>query len=59
MAKQDWVSRIIRIGNSYGVILPIDYLRYLKMNNTKQWIKISINQRTKNIIITKVKKPKI
>ena len=57
--RQDWVSKIQKFGNSYGVILPINYLRFLKMDSTKQWVSIVIDNRSKKIVISKAKKPKI
>jgi len=56
--KTDWVTKVIKIGNSYGVILPVHYLRLLKLDKPHQFVKIGLNNRTGSITIAKTKKPK-
>ena len=53
-----WYTKIIKVGNSYGVILPVHYLRMLKLDKERQWVKIGVNNRTASINIAKTKKPK-
>lgn len=56
--QNQWHTKIIKIGNSYGAILPIYILRLLGMGKQGQWVKISISPRGKTILVSKSKKPK-
>lgn len=57
--KTQWHTKIIKVGNSYGVILPIYILRLLGMAKHGQWVKIDISPRGKTVLVSKSKKPKI
>ncbi len=56
--RGQWITKIIKIGNSYGVILPVQYLRMLKMDKSNQYVRVDINNRSNSIVIAKTKKPK-
>ncbi len=57
--RAQWHTKTVKIGNSYGVILPVHLLRLLKMDRKGQWVKISPSPRGNIILVEKSKKPKI
>jgi len=56
--RADWYTKIIKVGNSFGVVLPIHILRLYQMDKQKQWVKIKMSPRGDSITIAKAKKPK-
>lgn len=57
--RLQWYTKIIKVGNSFGAILPVQILRLMKMDKKGQWVKISMSPKGDTILVTKTKKPKI
>jgi antitoxin component of MazEF toxin-antitoxin module len=56
--KAQWHTKIIKVGNSFGVILPLHLLRLINSAKQGQWVKITLSPRGQTLLISRSKKPK-